>query len=161
MAATLALLALLLGGVAPEPATAWMVPEYLGLSLGMTPAAARAALEGEGLEAREGKEAGHLIVEIEARRTITLVFADDRLQSIRFELIGFLHEIPKAFHEIETALEERCGEPSRRAEDPPLLVFDARPPAVYVVGSTDRKTPFGKQGLGFLVVRYFDPPAER
>ena len=149
---------LLFAGVAPESATGWMHPERLGVCMGMSREAVRAAVEKRGWKLEQGKVPEHAIVQLSERRSVTLAFANDALQSARFELIGFLPEIPPALREIEKTLTDTLGPPNLRIEKPASLVFEKVDPQVYVTAATDRQTQFGRQGLGFLVVRYLDPP---
>ncbi len=157
MAIVLAL-ALLFGGVVPETATGWMEPERLGLAIGMTRERAVAEIERRGHTTEPGKEPGHLIVMLGEKRTVTLAFEKGALQSIRFELVGFLPEISSAFAEAKASLAKKHGAPSRTVEKPPVLQYDAETPRIYAVAALDPATSFGKQGLGFLVIRYFAPP---
>lgn len=154
-------LALLFGGVVPDTATGWMDPARLGVSLGMTRADAVRTIEGRGYATEEGKEPGHLIVPVGEKRTVTLAFEADALRSIRFELVSFLPEIQSAFEEAKQRLARKHGAPSRSIAKPPILQYDATKPKIYVVAATDASTEFGKQGLGFLVIRYFDAPPGR
>lgn len=149
---------LLLGGVAPESVTGWMEPERLGVSMGMSRDAVRSAVEKRGWIVEEGKVPEHVLVQLSERRSVTLAFSDDALQSVRFELIGFLPEIPPAMREVEKKLTARFGPPDLRIERPASLVFEKIDPQIYVTAATDPNTQFGRQGLGFLVVRYLDPP---
>jgi hypothetical protein len=158
---TLLLAIALLLGVAPEPPTAWMDPARLGLSIGMRRDLALHELERRGYDPETGKEPAHRIVKLDDKRTVTLVFEDETLQSIRFELVGFIPEIRKAFGEAKGTLAKKQGKPSREVANPPVLQYDAASPRIYVVAAVDRSTSFGKQGLGFLVIRYFEAPPER
>lgn len=153
--------ALLLGGVVPETATSWMDPERLGLSVGMTRAAAEAILAERGHATEAGKEPGHRIIRLSDKRTVTLAFEGGALRSIRFELVGFMPEIARAFREAKATLAKKHGTPSRAVEKPPILQYEGTTPKIYVVAATDPSTSFGKQGLGFLVIRYFEAPPER
>jgi hypothetical protein len=157
------LLALFLfAGVVPETTTGWMDPARLGISIGMGRDEVRARIESRGLKPKEGKVPEHLIVQLSEVRSVTLAFSeDDVLQSARFELIGFVPEIPPALKEIEKKLIGKFGQPDLRIARPTTLGFEKTRPNVYVTASTDPNTEFGKQGLGFLVVRYFAPPPAR
>jgi len=42
-----------------------------------------------------------------------------------------------------------------------IILFDRDVPNVMIVLSTRHDDSFGRQGLGFLAVRYYDPSAER
>ncbi|HVR43798.1 MAG TPA: hypothetical protein VMS56_10185 [Thermoanaerobaculia bacterium] len=151
--------ALLLGGVAPEPLTAWMEPARLGVEIGMTCTETLAELERRGRTAVPGKEKGHFLVTLSENRSVTLAFEKDRLQSMRFELSDFIPVVRVALAEVETRLQQRHGDPTRKIERPPALVYDGVEPRIYVVASVEHQGAFGRQGLGFLVVRYFAPPA--
>lgn len=154
-------IALLLGGVSPETATGWMEPARLGVSLGMSRAAAAEALERRGHVPVPGKEAEHLLVHLSETRTVTLAFEQGVLRSVRFELVGFIPAIGRAFREAKAELAKKHGAPTRAIGSPAVLQYEATSPKIYVFAATDRATPFGKQGLGFLVIRYFEPPPER
>ena len=154
-------IALLLGGVTPESATGWMEPSRHGLAVGMSRAAAEKMLERRGHTPLPGKEPEHLIVHLSEKRTVTLAFEGTTLRSIRFELVGFIPEIRRAFAEARGELAKKLGEPSRALEKPLVLQYDAASPKVYVFAAADPATSFGKQGLGFLVIRYFEAPPER
>ena len=47
-----------------------------------------------------------------------------------------------------------------RAIDYPRLIYDKKKPNVFVVANVDPASDAGKQGLGMLVVRYFEPAAD-
>ncbi|HSN68948.1 MAG TPA: hypothetical protein VLV48_06865 [Thermoanaerobaculia bacterium] len=154
-------IALLLGGVAPESATGWMEPARLGLAVGMSRATAEKELERRGHTLLPGKEPGHVIVHLSDKRTVTLAFEAATLRSIRFELVGFIPEIRRAFAEAKATLAKTQGDPSRELGNPRVLQYDATSPKIYVFEAADPATSFGKQGLGFLVIRYFEPPPDR
>lgn len=137
--------------------TAWMDPEAFHLNMGMTRSQVLARLKNDGLATSAGKEPNHLIVEYEDGKTITLVFEKDRLDSARFEYVGFIPSVRKAFREQEQRLASKRGRPSRRIARPTLITWEDKAPNISLVVSTARDTSFGKQGLGFLVVRYFTP----
>lgn len=151
-------LAILFGGVVPETATGWMEPQRLGISVGMTRDTVVRELQKRGHTTEPGKEPGHLIVPMGEKRTVTLAFENGVLQSVRFEFVGFMPEVTAAFAEAKAALARKHGAPSRIVEKPPVLQYEATTPRIYVVAAVDPATTFGKQGLGFLVIRYFAPP---
>lgn len=138
--------------------TAWMQPAAFQLALGMTREKAVASLKTAGWETHPGKQDNHLVVEYDAGRSVTLAFEKGRLRSIRFEFVSFIPELNAAFQEQKKFLETRLG-PAKKLS-PGILAYDKQVPSVFVVLSTDQKTSFGQQGVGFLVVRYFEPPAE-
>jgi len=147
---------LLSGGTfPPRHETAWMRPDAFHLGIGMTRTKAESALRESHWTLRDGKKPGQLIVEYDEQRTVTLEFADERLVSIRFELVDFIPKIRAAFAVQKEALIEGRGKPDRETEE--LLIYDQTMPEIYVVVSTRHDTSFGKQGLGFLAVRYFLP----
>ena len=150
-------LLLLLGSQAfpSQDQTSWMQPDAFRLTLDMKRSVATKMLEDSGWVTRPGKEPGHLIVDYDENRTITLSFANGRLESIRFELVDFIPRLQTAFEEQRRSLEERLGKPDRTKED--ILMYERTEPNVIVVKSTKSDSSFGKQGLGFLTVRYFAP----
>lgn len=152
------LISLLLGGVAPEAQTAWMSPARFHLTLGMSGAEAETAITRAGLSSQEGKEPGHRLIVVSDKRMITLAFENDRLRSIRFELIDFLPQIRTAWKENALRLRSEHGKPARQTESPRTLVYDGSDPEIYVFASLEPKGAFGEQGLGFLVVRYVKSP---
>ncbi|HUP66023.1 MAG TPA: hypothetical protein VM557_12175 [Thermoanaerobaculia bacterium] len=153
-----ALLLVLFASVAPESRTDWMQPSRLGISIGMPRQEVESILKQSKKEILPGKVPEHLVVELSEKKSVTLAFEEDRLQSARFELVEFPREIAAAFSEVERRLANAHGKPTDRKQRPSVLVYDGTDPRIYVVASTDPRTGFGKQGVGFLVVRYFAPP---
>lgn len=135
--------------------TSWMQPDAFRLRLGMEKSAVASQLEGSGWSTREGKEPNHLIVEYDENRTITLMFEGERLDSIRFELVDFIPQLQQAFDEQRESLQKRLGEPDRTTDD--ILMYEKTDPNVFVVKSARPDSSFGRQGVGFLTVRYFTP----
>ena len=157
MLAILAALTLALTTFPTAAETAWMDPEAFHLNLGMPKRQVMARLKNDGLSTTAGKEPNHLIVQYEDGKTITLAFEKDKLDSARFEYVGFIPSVKKAFAEQEKLLARKRGQPSRRVARPVLLTWDEKSPNISLVVSTAPNTSFGRQGLGFLVVRYFTP----
>jgi hypothetical protein len=137
--------------------TAWMDPASFHLQLGMPQSQVVAQLKADGWSCSPGNEPHHLVVRYDDGRTITLVFREDKLDSARFELVGFIPGVREAFAELEKFLTEKRGEPGRRVRNPTLLSWEDKSPHIVVVLSTSRETSYGRQGLGLLVVRYFVP----
>jgi hypothetical protein len=137
--------------------TSWMSPEAFHLAVGMQRSKTVEVLEGGGWKPRAGNAPNHLIVEYGDRRSITLEFERDHLRSIRFELFDFIPVVTRAFAEEKAALEDRFGPARSKAAS--VLLYEKRRPNIMVVMSTDVRTTAGRQGLGFLTVRYFEPPA--
>ena len=152
-------IALLLGGAAPLPSTYWMQPKALGLEVGMPKAAVVERLEKDGRKAEPGAEPTHLLVRFGDKETVTLAFEKDRLASMRFELVEFIPQVKAAFEAEAAHLAKEHGAPTKKLTKPEALIYDETTPRIYVVASIDRQTEFGRRGLGFLVVRYFAPPA--
>jgi hypothetical protein len=142
----------------PAPTTtSWMSPQAFHLSVGMRRSKVVAVLEGGGWKPRPGKAANHLVIVYGEQRSITLEFERERLRSIRFELFDFIPAIKSSFAEESAELESRYGPARKKAAG--ILVYEERQPNIMVVMSTDPRTTAGRQGLGFLTVRYFEPPA--
>src|SRR5688572_4172987 len=157
MLTTLLTLALASTAFSSSP-TSWMDPQAFHLDLGMTKQRVVERLKSDGLTTEAGKEPNHLIVQYDDGKTITLAFRRNRLESARFELVGFIPTVKEAFAEQQKLLARKRGEPTRSIAKPTLLTWEDKRPHITLVMSTARETSFGQQGLGFLVVRYFVPP---
>ena len=134
--------------------TSWMRPEAFQLTVGMSRADAMNALEK--WSPKRGKTASEVVVDYGDDKALTLQFSDkDRLTSIRFELFVFLPEIRAAFEEEKARLAEARGKPRKSTRS--VLIYDNALPNVMVVAADDPKSEQGKQGIGVLAVRYYDP----
>jgi hypothetical protein len=148
------LLALLLATAFPSTSrTAWMRPDSFRLAIGMSRAEAMAALETWG--PKLGKDPSEVVVDYSDDKALTLHFRKDRLISVRFELFVFLPDIRPAFEEERTRLAESRGKPRKATKS--ILIYDNALPNVMVVAADDPKSQQGKQGIGILAVRYYDP----
>jgi hypothetical protein len=157
---TLALL-LLAGDVFPSKSiTSWMEPAAFRLEIGMPRGEVERRLAEAGLESAPGKYSRQLVVRYSDARTVTLGFVDDRLQSVRFELVDFIQGVRTAHTERMESLRASMGYAGTDKGEG-IVLFDKQMPNVMVVLSTRRDDSFGKQGLGFLSVRWYDPSAER
>jgi len=150
---------LLLLGIGPSAQkTSWMTPESFHLSLGMKRSAVVKRLQNDGWKLEKGKIESHLVIPYENGKTVTLGFEKDRLRSIRFELVDFLPAVKAGFREQKQTLNQKRGSPGPASNDT-VLIYEEKKPNVHVVVVADTRTAFGKQGVGFLVVRYFEPAA--
>ena len=148
------LLALLLSTAFPSTSrTSWMRPESFHLAIGMTRAEAMTALEK--WAPKPGKDADEVVVDYSDERALTLQFRKGRLASVRFELFVFLPDIRLAFEEERARLAEVRGKPRKATKS--ILIYDNALPNVMVVAADDPKSQQGKQGIGVLAVRYYDP----
>ena len=150
------LLAALLLFTPPFPSasrTSWMRPESFHLSIGMTRTDAVRVLEK--WNPKKGKDVNELVVDYSDDKALTLEFRKDRLTSVRFELFAFLPEVPMAFAEEKTHLLEERGKPPKSTKS--VLIYDNALPNVMVVMNADPKSEQGKQGIGVLAIRYYDP----
>jgi hypothetical protein len=148
------LLALLLSTAFPSTnRTAWMRPESFHLAIGMTREEALTALEK--WAPKPGKEADEMVVDYSDDKALTLQFRKGRLSSVRFELFVFLPEIRMAFDEERSRLAESRGKPRKSTKS--ILIYDNALPNVMVVAADDPKSQQGKQGIGVLAIRYYDP----
>ena len=135
--------------------TSWMRPEARSISPSACPASRRDDRAGKvGAEAGQGRERGRRRLQ-RTTKSLTLEFRKDRLASIRFELFVFLPEIRLAFEEERASLAESLGKPRKATKS--ILIYDNALPNVMVVANDDPKSQQGKQGLGVLAVRYYDP----
>ena len=148
------LLALLLSTAFPSNSrTSWMRPEAFHLTIGMSRTEAMTALEK--WAPKPGKDADEVTVDYSDAKALTLHFRRNRLTSVRFELFVYLPEIRLAFEEERARLAEVRGKP--RKETKSILIYDNALPNLMVVAADDPKSHQGKQGLGVLAVRYYDP----
>ena len=153
----IAVLAFLLATAFPSSSrTAWMRPEAFHLAIGMSRADTLKRLESDGWKTKPGKDASQVVVDYTDERSMTLGFERDRLNSIRFELFEVLPQIRSAFDEEKAFLKTKLGRP-KRVKSKSVVLYENVLPNVMVVVSADPKSEQGKQGVGMLVVRYFDP----
>jgi hypothetical protein len=149
------LLALLL--LTPPPpskvTTDWMRPDAFHLAIGMSRLQVMSTLAS--WTPKPGKDANEVIVEYSDDKALTLDFRNERLHSIRFELFVLLPGVRKAFDEERLHLQEERGDPRRATKS--ILIYDNALPNVMVVVTDDPNSTQGKQGLGVLAVRYYDP----
>ena len=146
------LLLAILFAVAPSVSqTAWMRPDAFHLTVGMAKADAVKALSDGGVKLRDGDHAGQMIADISPTKSLTIEFAKERLQSIRFELFTMSDLIGSAFEEEKKSLRDSFGAP-KAISSKSLVIYDRTLPNVMAVMTIDTK-----QGLGTLAVRYFDP----
>ena len=153
-------LALLLATTFPSNSpTGWMQPASFRLQLGMTEKAALERARTLGLEEAPSKEKGVKAFAYGDQRTVVMKFERGKLLSIRFELVDFLPGVRKAFEEQQKLLSARLGPPSQKVGET-VVIYDKTRPNVFVVANIDPASDAGKQGLGMLVVRYFEPAAD-
>jgi hypothetical protein len=130
-----------------------MRPDSFHLTVGMPREEALQALEA--WNPKPGVVDDEIVVDYSDERALTLSFRNDRLHSLRFELFLFLPEVRSAFEEMRTYLEKTFGEP--RAATGAVLVYDQTLPNIMVVVGDDPASAQGKQGIGVLAIRYYDP----
>jgi hypothetical protein len=148
------LLALLLATSFPSNTrTSWMRPDAFHLAIGMSRTETMTALEK--WAPKPGKDANEVVVDYSDDKALTLQFRKDRLISIRFELFVFLPEIKQAFEEQRARLADARGKPRKATKS--ILIYDTALPNVMVVAAGDPKSQQGRQGIGVLAVRYYDP----
>lgn len=135
-----------------------MRPESFRLVVGMSRGDALHELETTGWKPKATKKPNQFVVEYGDDRAITIEFRGDRLSSLRFELFAFLPEARKAFDEEARFLRATLGAP-RSTKSKSILLYDHTLPNVMVVVADDPRSDSGRQGLGLLVVRYYDPLA--
>jgi hypothetical protein len=117
-------------------------------------------IEESGWDSTPGKYPRQLVIRYSENKTLTLGFVDDRLQSLRFEFVDFIPIVKTAHAERLETLKASLDEAGREVGEG-ILLFDKQLPNVMMVISTRPDDSFGRQGLGFLSVRYYDPSAEK
>ncbi len=154
-------LALLAGTAFPSSSqTSWMSPESFRLAIGMTRAEAVKTLQQSGWGVKPGKKATELVIDYSDERSLTLDFRRDRLRSIRFELFSLIPVVRAAFAEQKTLLVKQFGDPPKASRSDTIVLYDDRLPNIMVVLSADPKSEYGRKGVGYLAVRYYDPAAK-
>ena len=156
-----AISALLLAVSFPSTArTSWMSPQSFHLTIGMTRAEAVGKLQEGGWTAKAGRDDDELVVDYSDDKALTLEFRRNRLRSIRFELFAMLPDIRSAFEEQKSRLQKDHGDPPKSARSGSVIVYDDRLPNIIVVLADDPESEYGKKGIGYLAVRYYDPVAK-
>jgi len=154
------MLAVILALVASFPSnskTSWMSPESFRLVIGMTRADALKTLSDSGWTIKPGKDKNEKIVDCSEDKALTLQFHGERLRSVRFELFAIIPEVRQAFDEKKSTLAKEQGAPKKNVKSKSIVVYDDRLPNIMVVLNDDPKSEYGKKGIGYLAVRYYDP----
>lgn len=138
--------------------TGWMTPQSFHLTIGMTRPAAEKTLRDAGWTLKPGKDANQIVIDYSDDKSLTLDFGRDRLRSVRFELFALIPEVRAAFVEKKDLLKEEHGKP-KPLKSASIVVYDDRLPNIMVVLNVDPHSEYGKKGVGYLAVRYYDPIA--
>jgi hypothetical protein len=134
--------------------TSWMRPESFHLAVGMSRAETMEKLEA--WKTKKGKAEDELVIDYADDKEVTLQFHRNRLRSIRFQLYAFLPDAHTAFDEEKAFLRQTLGAP-KKLKSKAIVAYTDTLPNVMVVLSADPKSKNGENGLGILVVRYYDP----
>ncbi|HSP13801.1 MAG TPA: hypothetical protein VLV78_03500 [Thermoanaerobaculia bacterium] len=137
--------------------TSWMTPQAFRLIIGMPRADAVKALLDSGWSVKPGRNNDEVVIDYADDKSLTLEFHGERLRSIRFELFAILPEIRNAFTEQKEFLRKEHGAPKSTVKSSSIVLYDDRLPNIMVVLSADPKSDYGKKGVGYLAVRYYDP----
>lgn len=154
------MLAFVLALVASFPSntkTAWMSPQSFRLVIGMSRADALKTLSDSGWTIKPGKDKDEKIVDCSEDKALTLQFEKERLRSIRFELFAILPEVRAAFVEKKSDLQKEHGAPKKTLRSKSVVLYDDRLPNIMVVLNDNPNSDYGKKGIGYLAVRYYDP----
>jgi hypothetical protein len=142
--------------------SSWMSLDAFGWCIGMPRAEVEASIARSEWKSSPGKYSRQLIVRYSDTKTVNLQFVDDKLQSVRFELVDFIPAVRSAYDERVAVIEKQAGyEGAKQKGDRAVLLFNRENPNAMVVLSTVANDDFGRQGLGFLAIRWFDPSAEK
>ena len=154
------MLGLLLALIASFPSNSkisWMTPQSFRLVIGMTKDEALKTLSDSGWTIKPGRNRDEKIVDCAEDKALTLEFEDDRLHSVRFELFAMIPEVRSAFVEEKASLAKEHGAPKKGVKSKSIVVYDGLLPNIMVVLNDDPNTDYGKKGIGYLAVRYYDP----
>jgi len=154
------LLALFLATAFPSTSrTAWMRPESFHLAIGMSREETVKRLSENGWPPKKGGTADEMLVDYSDTKSMTLKFSRNRLHAIRFEFFAMPAEAHDAFDEQKSFLKTAFGAP-KSVKVPSVLIYDNRLPNVMVVLNENARSTNGIDGLGMLVVSYYDPAAK-
>jgi hypothetical protein len=137
--------------------TSWMTPQSFQLTIGMPRTEAVLTLQKSGWTVKDGKNDNEIVVDYTGEKALTLEFQKERLHAIRFELFGLIPDIRAAFVEQKSLLLKQHGDPKKNVRSQSIIVYDDRLPNILVVLNDDLKSEYGKKGVGYLAVRYYDP----
>lgn len=137
----------------------WMEPAAFRLSIGMSEKQARERLHRDGHILVPQEKAGELAIEYDTGRTVTIEFRGGRLASMRFELVDFQPKMRDHWRVLSGKLRRELGAPSLTPPGTDVLIWNERSPQAMAALSMKPDDRFGRQGLGYVVVRYFEPPA--
>ena len=147
-------LSLLLATAFPSASrTSWMRLESFQLTIGMNRGDAIAAVKR--WNPKRGKDDNEVFVDYDSGKSLTLEFRDERLRAVRFELFTVLSETRKVFEEERSYLQQVRGAPRKATQA--VLVYDNALPNLMVAMNDDPKSVQGRNGLGVLAVRFYDP----
>jgi hypothetical protein len=135
--------------------TAWMRPESFHLGVGMSRSEAMKVLDRDGWKTRTTKSAGEIAFDYSESCGVTLHFRKERVTAIRFELFAFMDQAYAAFDEEKAFLRTTFGAPVTSTKV--VLVYNRQLPNIMAVLSSSKSSAAGRQGLGMLVVNYYDP----
>ncbi len=156
----MAIVVLILALVSSFPSntkTSWMTPQSFRLLIGMPRGDAVKTLLDSGWAVKPGRNHDEVVIDYSDDKSLTLEFKEERLRSVRFELFAILPEIRQAFAEQKELLQKEHGAPKKVVKSNSIIVYDDRLPNIMVVLSADPKSEYGKKGIGYLAVRYYDP----
>lgn len=155
------LLFLLLSSQFPSATeTAWMEPSAFHLLMGDSRENVSNAFDRRGWKLEPGERADTLVHPYDDTKNVVLEFRDDRLTSIRFELVSFHPQLARDWAEVKKRLRERFGEPE--VSRPPLVLQRTAAFTIHAVLNDSPDSELGKAGAGMIIVRYFvpDPSAD-
>lgn len=136
-----------------------MDPAAFRVAVGMSEREVRERFTAAGVELQAGEEPGELVGNYEDGKTVTIHFRDGRVDSLRFELVDFLPLMTKHWEDVSARLKKKLGAPTTAVPGADVLIWQENRPNVIAALSRRRDDRFGEKGLGFVVIRYFEPPA--
>lgn len=150
------LLFLLLSSQFPSATeTAWMEPAAFHLLIGDSRDNVQAVFDRRGWELEPGESDDVLVHPYGESKSVVLGFRDERLVSVRFELVSFHPQLSSDWNDVRARLRERFGEPE--IDRPPLLLQRTAAFDIHAVLNDSPDTELGKAGAGMIIVRYFVP----
>lgn len=150
--------ALLLMAVSQFPSatdTTWMEPAAFRLVLGESRDHVLSEFETRGWTLEPGESDEVLIHPYDDRKTVALEFRQDRLVSVRFELVSFRPRIAGDWDDLRAQLRERFGDPA--VDQARVQVVNTPALTIHAVLNDSTDSELGQSGAGMIIVRYFVP----
>lgn len=135
--------------------TTWMEPAAFRLVLGESRDGVRETFETRGWSLEPGESDDVLVHPYDDRKSVAMEFREDRLVSVRFELVSFRPQLAGDWDDLRDQIRERFGEPE--VDQPRVQVVNTPAFTIHAVLNDSVDSELGQSGAGMIIVRYFVP----